>query len=170
MSRLSARAIVNYANINNFSYANQWIVNAGDPLTLYFQIVDLDQGPYAVIGTPYNILGQNSQLSGNVGLRYIPGAECANGPDCACPPSTPYVAPPIYVSVTFQSLDSSKVITVPAMVASSLDGSIWKVSLNPLQQPAGGNVLFSVTACNQTRTFSVLNLLNVVFPSNDGCC
>jgi len=159
--RLSARAIVNYANINNFSYANQWIVNAGDPLTLYFQIVDLDQGPYAVIGTPYNILGQNSQLSGNVGLRYIPGTTCGA---CNAAPQ------PVAVSVTFPSLDSSRVITANASLANSADGSIWSISLPSTQQPAGGNVMFSVTECNQTRTFSVLNLLNVVFPANDGCC
>lgn len=164
--RLSARAIVNYANINSFSYANQWIVNAGDPLILYFQIVDLDQGPYAVIGTPYNILGQNSQLSGNVGLRYIPGGSCPMQPGTCC--STPNG--PVAVSVTFQSLDSTKVLTANAQLANSADGSIWYISLAASQQPSGGNVLFSVTECGVTRTFSVLNLLNVVFPGNEGCC
>ena len=166
--RLSARAIVNYANINNFSYANQWIVNAGDPLTLYFQIIDLDQGPYAVIGAPYYLLGQNSQLAGNVGLRYIPGASCPMPAGSCCPPANP--GPPVSVSVTFQSLDSNNVLTVIATPASASDGSIWSINLAPSQQPAGGNVLFSVTECNGTKTFSVLNLLAVVFPGNEGCC
>jgi hypothetical protein len=164
--RLSARAIVNYANINSFSYVNQWIVNSGDPLMLYFQLVDLDQGPYAVIGTPYNILGQNSQLSGNVGLRYIPGGSCPMIPGSCCPAP----AAPIAVSVTFQSLSSASAFTAIATQASPLDGSIWVVSLAPSQQPYGGNVLFSVTECNGTKTFSVLNLLNVIFSGNEGCC
>ena len=43
--RLSAKPIVNYTDINHFSYVNQWIVSAGDPNVLYFQLVDLDQGP-----------------------------------------------------------------------------------------------------------------------------
>ena len=41
--RLSASLIVNYGNINLFSYTNQWKVRGGDPNTLYFQLIDLDQ-------------------------------------------------------------------------------------------------------------------------------
>jgi hypothetical protein len=41
--RLSAKVIKNYANINQFDYANQWTIRAGEPNTLYFQLVDLDQ-------------------------------------------------------------------------------------------------------------------------------
>lgn len=43
--RLSASLITNYCNINMFSFSpiNQWAVRAGDPNTLYFQLVDLDQ-------------------------------------------------------------------------------------------------------------------------------
>jgi hypothetical protein len=41
--RLSAKVVKNYANVNNFDYANQWIIRAGEPNTLYFQLVDLDQ-------------------------------------------------------------------------------------------------------------------------------
>lgn len=40
---LSARLIVNYANVNQFSYEDQWKIRAGDPNTLYFQLIDLDQ-------------------------------------------------------------------------------------------------------------------------------
>jgi hypothetical protein len=42
--RLSARPIVGFQNINSYKYANQWIVNAGDSYTLYFQLIDLDAG------------------------------------------------------------------------------------------------------------------------------
>lgn len=41
--RLYAKPIINYNNINSFIYGNQWIIRAGDPNTLYFQLVDLDQ-------------------------------------------------------------------------------------------------------------------------------
>jgi hypothetical protein len=62
--RLSAKFVVNYANINQFAYEDQWKMRAGDPVTLYFQLIDLDQKdlrylagigstnqPYAVIVT-----------------------------------------------------------------------------------------------------------------------
>jgi len=49
--RLSAKAILNFSNANSFSFGNQWIVRAGDPNVLYFQLIDLDQA----------------------GMRYIPG-------------------------------------------------------------------------------------------------
>lgn len=41
--RLSAKVIKNYANINNFDYGSEWNHRAGDPNTLYFQVVDLDK-------------------------------------------------------------------------------------------------------------------------------
>lgn len=40
--RLSAKPIINYANINNFDFGNQWTIRAGEPNRLYFQLVDLD--------------------------------------------------------------------------------------------------------------------------------
>jgi hypothetical protein len=55
-SRLSARPIVNFQNVNSFKYANQWEISAGNTNTLYFQLVDLDQ----------------------CGLRYLPGG-CVEG-------------------------------------------------------------------------------------------
>ncbi len=58
--RLSAKLLVNWANVNQFDYTtiNQWQIRAGDPNTLYFQLVDLDQD----------------------GLRYIPGVGMQNQP------------------------------------------------------------------------------------------
>lgn len=56
--RLTAKPITTFSNINSFSYSNQWIVRAGDPNTLYFQIVDLDQN----------------------GLRYLAGIGIQNQP------------------------------------------------------------------------------------------
>lgn len=56
--RLSAKVIKNYANINSFDYGNEWVIRAGEPNTLYFQLVDLDQD----------------------GLRYMSGAGVSNQP------------------------------------------------------------------------------------------
>jgi hypothetical protein len=42
--KLSAKALINYQNVNSYEQANQWVVRAGDTSTiLYFQLVDLDQ-------------------------------------------------------------------------------------------------------------------------------
>lgn len=41
--KLSARVVKNYANINSFGFGNQWEIRAGEPNTLYFQLVDSDQ-------------------------------------------------------------------------------------------------------------------------------
>jgi hypothetical protein len=56
--RLSCNFVVNYANVNQFAYQNQWQMRAGDPVTLYFQLVDLDQA----------------------GLRYLAGIGMQNQP------------------------------------------------------------------------------------------
>lgn len=40
--RLSAVPLVNYSNTNSFMGANEWIIRAGDPNKLYFQLIDLD--------------------------------------------------------------------------------------------------------------------------------
>lgn len=155
--RLSAKAIVNYANINSFSYGNQWIVRAGDPLTLYFQIVDLDQGPANVIGQQnFTSIPGGSPLQGNVGLRYIVGVGSSNTPS--------------QVTVTFPSIDSAGVITAIATPADASDLSIWKVVIPANQQPNAGNIQFAIQEGSATRRFNVLQLLNVEFPENDGSC
>lgn len=155
--RLSARPILNFANVNSFTYGNQWIIRAGDPNTLYFQVVDLDQGPASVIGGPNPLFGfQSAQvLSGNVGLRYIVGV---GGPN-----------QPAGLTVTFPSIDDTQVITAQA-VQNPNDGSIWSVTLGQNQKPNSGNVIFAVAEGNSIRRFSALNLLSVEYPQNDGQC
>lgn len=153
--RLSARPIVNWANVNSFSYANQWIVRAGDPNTLYFQIVDLDQGPASVIGGPNPFGFQSSPtLSGNVGLRYMVGVGSGNQP--------------VQLQITFPSIDDTQAITVAA-VQETDDKSIFKVVLGPNQKPNSGNVQFAIQEGNTIRRFSVLNLVGVEY-QNDGSC
>lgn len=155
--RLSARPLLNYANVNNFSYGNQWIVRAGDPNVLYFQIVDLDQGLASVVGGPNPIFGfqGSGTLSGNVGLRYMVGVGAGNQPAA--------------ITVTFPSIDDTQVINAPA-VQDPNDKSIWSVTLGPNQKPNSGNVQFAVTEGNSTRRFGALNLISVEYPQNDGSC
>ena len=56
--RLSAKPILTFANVNVFSYGNQWTVRAGELNVLHFQLVDLDQA----------------------GLRYMVGVGVSNQP------------------------------------------------------------------------------------------
>lgn len=154
--RLFARPLLNFANINSFSYGNQWIVRAGDPLTLYFQLFDLDQGPASVIGAPNPFGFQGSPtLSGNVGLRYIAGIGVSNQP--------------VQVTLTFPSIDDTKVITAIA-VQDPDDGSIFKVSLSSNQTVNSGAVQFAIAEGSAIRRFNVLNLMTVEFPQADGSC
>jgi hypothetical protein len=153
--RLSAVPIVNFSNINNFSYSNQWAIRAKEPNTLYFQIVDLDQGPANVIGTLVYGWTVSSTLAGNVGLRYMVGVGAPNQPS--------------NVIATFPSINEHQVIQSVA-IQDSDDKSIWKVSLSSGQTPNSGDVIFSITEGNVTRRFSVLEMLSVEHPQDDGEC
>ena len=145
--RLSANFIVNYANINQFAFQDQWKIRAGDPVTLYFQLIDLDQG---------NAGCGCDTLSGS-GLRYIAGANLT-------PPAVPNLV------VSFPSIDNSKVIQCIATQASPLDASIWQVTLEPTQVPGSGNVMFQITEGTSTRTFKKMNGMAVELPGADGSC
>jgi hypothetical protein len=152
--RLSARPLLNYVNVNNFTYGNQWQIRAGDPNVLYYQVVDLDQGPAQVIGqaNPVFGFGQGGQLAGNIGLRYMVGVTAAAS-----------------ITATFPSIDDTQVIAAPA-VQDPNDKSIWSVTLGPNQKPGSGNVQFAVAEGNSIRRFSALNILSVEDPQNDGSC
>jgi hypothetical protein len=149
--RLSANLVVNYATVNQFSYANQWKIRAGDPNTLYFQLVDLDQN----INNTNGSNGQNSN-GPTSSLRYLAGIGSSNQP--------------YGVQVTFPSIDDSIALTVQAVQVSPSDSSLWSVSLGQTQIVNSGNVVFAVTEGTFTRTFFVMNALSVEFPSTNGSC
>jgi hypothetical protein len=149
--RLSANLIVNYANTNQFGYANQWIIRAGDPNTLYFQVVDLDQN----INNTNGSNGQNSN-GPTSSLRYMVG--CGAG-------DTPYS-----IQVKFCSIDDSKTLVVQAAQADDCDSSVWSVSLSGTQIVAAGNIYIAVTEGNSTRTFKLMNALAVEYNSTCGSC
>ncbi|NJO48115.1 MAG: hypothetical protein HC840_00200 [Leptolyngbyaceae cyanobacterium RM2_2_4] len=155
--RLSARPLLNYVNVNNFSYGNQWIIRAGDPNTLYFQVFDLDQGPASVVGAPNPVFGfqGSASLAGNIGLRYMVGVGSGNTP--------------AGITVTVPSIDDTQVINLQA-VQDPNDKSIWSVTLGPNHKPGSGNVQFAVAEGNSIRRFSALNVLGVEDPTNDGSC
>jgi hypothetical protein len=141
--RLSAELIKNFCGINMFGFTDQWMIRAGDPNTLYFQLVDLDQ--------------DNGQDGCSCPLRYIPGIGLT-------PPAT------YGVTVTFPSIDDTKTITATAIQADPNDASVWKVNLLSTQLPGSGNVIFSVAEGTAVRTFKVMNGLSVEYPGQDGCC
>lgn len=142
--RLSAKLITNFCNINMFNFTDQWKIRAGDPNTLYFQIVDLDQG----------CCGQTA--SSECALRYLVGLGSSNQP--------------YGITVTFPSIDDSKIIKATAIQSNAADSSIWQVNILSSQLPFSGNVFFSVMEGINTRTFNVTNALAVEYPLASGCC
>lgn len=130
--RLSSKPIINWCNVNDWNIANQWSIRAGDPNTLYFQIVDLDQN----------------------GLRYIAGVGASNQPAS--------------MQVTFSSIDSTNVIQKTA-IQDPNDGSIWSFNFIPADIPHGGAVQFQLTQGSTVRTWVVINMLCVEYPTNVGC-
>ena len=151
MALLSAKPIINWCDVNLFTWANQWIINSGDPVQLYFQIIDTSQavasnnavGFGLFYGTPFTgVTGVGPtgiNTGATAGTRYLLGVGTGN---------TPYS-----VKVTFPSIDSNQVITVNATQADPNDSSIWVVSV-----PANIN------------RFSVMNILDVIFSGNVGGC
>lgn len=157
MPRLSAQAIINYQNINSFVYANQWTISAGDNTTLYFQVINLDQGmggpltnlPFFRGGYPLN------SSVGTASLRYLVGIGTMNQP--------------YSIAVTFPSIDDTKVITLNAFQADSNDSSVWAVTMPSVYTPNSGTVIFRVVQGNNISNFSVPNMISVEYPGNGGC-
>jgi hypothetical protein len=154
--RLSAKPIISYCNVNNYSFGNQWIVRAGDPNTLYFQILDIDQAVNVNNTSNFGVFTGITPVNPSAGLRYMLGIGSQNQP--------------YGITVTFPSLDNSKTIVATAVQADANDSSIWKVSLSSLQSPGGGNVQFAIMEGSVVRRFSVMNMIGVDDPTNDGSC
>jgi len=138
-----------------YTFGNQWTVNQGDPNTLYFQVLDSNQ---AIQGNNqgYGIFSGITPLGTTAGLRYLLGIGTQNQP--------------YGITVTFPSLDNDQVITATAVQADANDSSIWKVTTSANQILAGGAVQFAVQEGNTIRRFSVLNMLAVLDPTDDGSC
>lgn len=153
--RLQAKPIITWNNVNSYVFGNQWIVNSGDPLKLYFQLIDIDQ---AIQGNNQGIgiFSGITPVGTTAGLRYLAGIGSQNQP--------------YQVKVTFSSIDQNNQLTLTATQADAADNSIWYVTIQPNMIVAGGNVQFSVYEGNNIRRFNVLNLLSVQYPNGDGMC
>jgi hypothetical protein len=169
MALLSAKPIVNWCDVNMYSFGNQWIVNSGDSLMLYFQIIDTNQAIASLNSSyPYGGYGFGSPFTGitgvgtTAGLRYLLGVQ-----PCGASSNTNI---PYSVQVTFPSIDSNQVITVNATQADPNDSSIWVVSIPANQAIGGGNVQFTVVQGNNISRFNVPNMIDVIFPNNVGSC
>lgn len=73
------------------------------------------------------------------------------------------------VQVVFPAVDSLGSITKSAFQVSTLDRSIWSVSLGELESPFSGNVQISLTEGSVTKRFSLLDGLVVEDINNGGC-
>lgn len=180
--RLYAIPIVNYNNINSFSYGNQWTIRAGDVnTTLYFQIVDLDKGPQASINGPIAFGPTNVLQLSNGWLRYLVGIGSTNQPagitvtfpSNAAALNTFITATggfvPYLTSTNFPVIDPSQVFNLTAVQADPNDPSIWKVTLPTNVVPNSGNVQFAIQEGNNIRRFSVTNMISVE-QINEGSC
>lgn len=158
--RISAKAIINYSDINSFSFANQWSINEGDSSNLYFQLVDLDRS----------------------GLRYLLGIGSSNQPysvNVTFPSNqvalntysnaTNQGFAPILNTLNFPTIDSSLITSFAGIQADANDPSVWKAVIPAGTSISSGNVLFSVTQGSNVTTFNVINLLQVQ-PLNPGSC
>jgi hypothetical protein len=159
---LSAKAINNWCNVNMYTLANQWVVNSGDPLLLYFQIIDTSQSLASLnssnvfgnlFGSPFTGI---TAVGATAGLRYLLGIGSSN---------QPYM-----VKVTFPSIDPNQQVTITATQADPNDSSLWVVSVPASQAIGGGSVQFAVYEGSSVRRFSVLNMLDVLFPTSNGMC
>ena len=152
---LSAIPIKTWCNVNDYVFGNQWVTRTGDPNTFYFQVVDTDQ---AIQGNNagFGIFSGISPVGTTAGLRYLLGIGGSNQP--------------YGITVTFPSIDNSKVITATAIQADANDSSLWKVSTAASQVLGSGNVQFAIQEGSNTRRFSVMNMLAVQDPTNNGSC
>lgn len=160
--RLTAKPIINWCNVNMFTFGNQWIVRSGDPLTLYFQVIDADQGILdnstsgGFFGSAFSgVAGVAGSLTIS-GLRYLLGIGSQNQP--------------YGIQVSFPSIDLTAQVTLNATQADANDSSIWKVMVPASVAIGGGNVQFTIFEGTAIRRFSVLNLLAVEFPTSNGSC
>lgn len=83
-------------------------------------------------------------------LRYIPGSS----------PS---------LQVVFPSVNPANTITKVASQVSSLDGSVWSISLSSTETPSTGNVQFLLTEGENTRRFVLQQGLMVESFNQGGC-
>jgi hypothetical protein len=70
--RLSALPIINFNGINSFCTGNQWIIRSGDPNTLYFQLIDLDQN--CGCGCPQRYVA----AAGSTMIVTFPSIDCSS--------------------------------------------------------------------------------------------
>lgn len=151
---LSAQTIKTFNSVNSFVYGD-WAINANEPQTLYFQLVDKDQKPYPcrndVVWPGIVVPSEQNNF-----LRYLTGIGSVS---------------PVIVTVTFPSLNcSTSPLTITATQVDSNDSSLFKVVLTYLQVPGSGNVLFSVQEGTVTRRFYVQDAISVTDPTSLGQC
>ena len=153
---LSAKPIINWSNVNMYSFGNQWTINAGDPLILYFQLIDTDQAVQGNNGFFGNAFSGIAPVGTTAGLRYLAGIGAANQP--------------YSVNVTFPSIDIASKYTFVATQVDSNDSSIWQVKVPASAILTSGNVNFALSEGGYIKRFSVLNMIAVQNPTNNGSC
>ena len=73
------------------------------------------------------------------------------------------------MTVVFESLDDTMVVTKTAVIAFADDRSIWKIQLSAADLPSSGNVIFTLTDGGNSYSFNITNGISVDLV-NAGAC
>jgi hypothetical protein len=97
-------------------YVLVWVISgssdSGDPVTLYFQILDTRPGNQSATAQGAYLFSGITPVGTTAGLRYLVGIGSQNQP--------------YGITVTFPSIDRTKVLTYIAVQADPNDSSIWQ--------------------------------------------
>jgi len=140
---LTSIPLQNYQNINSFnSTETQWTVRNGDSNTLYFRIVDQDQGDLRYIP-----LGVNPSMTVTFTGNYD------------FDPQVP------------QSFTPAPTIKIATPVDSARDLSLWQITINTTDTIYSGNVFFSLNNGGVIRNWVGTYMISVqgIGPSVGGC-
>lgn len=119
----------------------------------------------------FNYANQWIVNAGDSYILYFQLIDLDAGCPCDCPMR--YIAglgvgnQPVSLRVNFASIDCAKAFTLLATQNTS-DGSIFSVAMPATSTPQSGNVAFQLFQGNNINTFTVLQLMNVVYPMNQG--
>ena len=136
--RLGFRILGNVQNVNSYNIPPSYTLYTGNPDTLYFQLVNLDQpGPQA------SNFGGTSSIGGGDYLRFMPASDAM-------------------VTANFNSIDLNLNLTKIAaqpFAASPADPSIWYVPILPSDQIAFNSMTLTLTTGGQSYTLLPLTEL-----------
>ena len=140
--RINAKMLRNVANVNQWEYANQAYLAAGQINEIYIQLVDLLKQPAI----------DKSLALPDRPLRYMPQYTTS-----------------IAVEATFPSVDDALTYSITGVQPFADDKSIWKFTLPSTSTPASGSFIVKITLDGSDQSFLVNNAI-IVESTSVGAC